>query len=158
MVFIVKRWFWITLLLSFCASVLTAVLTNAFLTERIAVIGSFVGLQRSFNEGIAFGINLPPVLQEILILVALGIVGFMALRAAPVRLSQVGFGLILGGGLANIVDRVPDGLVTDLFQVGSFPIFNVADSCITVGVTFLLLEMVFSQWDSDRKFSIQNSM
>ena len=136
---------WITIVLSFLVSVATAMLTDAFLIERIAIVGSFIGLQRSYNEGIAFGINLPPIFQEALILTALIAVGALALRSSRAMLSQIGFGLILGGGLANIIDRIPDGLVTDLFQVGTFPIFNVADSCITVGVGLLLLEMVLER-------------
>jgi signal peptidase II len=60
-------------------------------------------------------------------------------------MSQAGFGLILGGALANVVDRFPDGLVTDMIQVGAFPVFNVADSCITVGLGLLLLEIVLKE-------------
>jgi signal peptidase II len=41
------------------------------------------------------------------------------------------------------MDRLRDGFVTDFFQVASFPVFNVADSCITVGVALLLVESLF---------------
>ncbi len=104
----------------------------------MAILGSFVGLQRSTNAGIAFGIVLP--FQDILVALALVFVAVLAIRSAEHPLSQAGMGLVLGGGLANILDRIPDGLVTDLFQVGGFPIFNVADSSITIGVGLLFLE------------------
>lgn len=134
--------FWITVAFSAIASTAGSVLTEWLVTERIAVLGSFVGLQKSYNAGIAFGIRLPAYLQELLIGSALVGITYMALRTAHTRLSAIGFGLIIGGGAANIIDRIPDGLVTDVLQVGSFPIFNLADSCITVGVGLLLLEGV----------------
>jgi signal peptidase II len=65
-----------------------------------------------------------------------------AFRTAQSVYAQVGFGMIIGGALGNVLDRMRDGMVTDFFQVGTFPIFNVADSCITIGVIVLLLEMV----------------
>ena len=58
------------------------------------------------------------------------------------KLNAAAFGLIIGGALANIADRLPDGLVTDYIQVGTFPVFNLADSCITVGAVLLIFEMV----------------
>lgn len=130
-------------------SVLCAQLVDRFLIERVAVLGSFAGFQLSHNPGIAFGLRLPPVIQELLIGIALIIVAIIAVRSAQKDHSGrwrssattlVAFGLILGGGIANIVDRIPDGLVTDFIQIGTFPTFNVADSCITVGAILLLLE------------------
>ena len=41
--------------------------------------------------------------------------------------SQISFGLIIGGAVANLVDRLPDGLVTDYIAVGTFPVFNVPE-------------------------------
>jgi signal peptidase II len=51
----------------------------------------------------------------------------------------------LAGALANIADRLPDGVVTDYFQVGTFPIFNVADSAITIGAALLLLQVLLEE-------------
>lgn len=129
-------------------SVTSAQWVDNFLIERIAVLGSFAGFQLSHNPGIAFGLRLPSVFQEILIGVALVIVGVIAVRSAKHHqrgryrssATEVAFGLILGGGIANIIDRIPDGLVTDFIQIGSFPTFNVADSCITVGAVLLIWE------------------
>jgi signal peptidase II len=47
--------------------------------------------------------------------------------------------LELGGALGNLVDRIMYGQVIDFISVGNFPVFNVADSCITVGVIILLV-------------------
>jgi signal peptidase II len=45
----------------------------------------------------------------------------------------------LGGALGNLIDRLTIGHVTDFISVGRFPVFNIADSSITVGVVVLLL-------------------
>jgi len=133
---------WITVGLSIIGGVGTALLADVFLNERVAIVGTFVGLEYSLNEGIAFGMRIPGSLQFILILAALFFVACYARKEATTFLSQIGFGLILGGGIANVIDRLADGFVTDMIQVGTFPVFNIADSCITIGIVLLFYEMV----------------
>jgi len=61
---------------------------------------------------------------------------------------RVALGLQLGGATGNLIDRLlRDGTVTDFISVGSFPVFNLADSAITVGVVILLLGL----WLNDRR-------
>ncbi len=133
---------WITILASAAASIGIAKAVDVYLIERISIIGSFIGFERTLNPGIAFGIKIPGLLQTILIFLALFFVAWYAIKDAKTIFSQIGFGLILGGGIANINDRLMDGLVTDFIQVGSFPVFNAADSCITIGIVVLFWEMV----------------
>ena len=128
-----------TAAIAFLLSLAGRLLSETFLTARIPILGEFLGLSPTENAGVAFAITFSPILQIVLIGVALLLVLFLAYRARRHRASALGFGLIIGGALANILDRLDDGLVTDFFQVGSFPTFNVADSCITVGVGVLLL-------------------
>ncbi len=130
--------------------ILTAILAATFsiiggmfadtMTHPISLLGSFAALRLSHNSGIAFSIALPPALQSILISVALIFVCVLATKSRKNRLATVAFGLIIGGAIANLFDRIPDGLVTDFISVGTFPIFNLADSCITVGAAILLIE------------------
>ena len=134
----------ITILSSCFLSLVAAHASVVFLDERIAITESFFGLQRSFNEGIAFGVDLGTY-QEAIIIIALIIIGFVSFRSAKRVLEEVGFGLILGGGLANIIDRAIDGYVTDMIQVGGFPIFNLADVCINVGIGLLLIDLVLNR-------------
>ena len=131
----------ITILSSGVLSILGMLLADRFLTERIAIAGSLAGLHLSHNPGVAFGISFAPFVQMALILAALLAIVWMS-RNVRSFLQQIAYGLILGGGIANIIDRLPDGLVTDYFQIGTFPVFNVADSCITIGVLILILEML----------------
>ncbi len=82
--------------------------------------------------------------KKIAITIALVALGWAAWHAKTTW-SRVAFGMILGGAFGNVADRIRDGLVTDFLQVGTFPIFNVADSCITIGVFLLILEAA-AQW------------
>jgi signal peptidase II len=129
-------WTAIALLLSLTAKWMA----DAWLTERVPVIGDAVGLLPSVNHGIAFGIALPDIIELPIILIALIFVALLARKHIQSTINAIGFGMILGGAIANILDRLSDGTVTDFFQVGSFPIFNMADSCITIGAIFLLAE------------------
>ena len=105
------------------------------------------------NTGAAFGI-----LQEwggiftlLAIIVALMIVYYFPRIERgdwPLRLAM---GLQLGGALGNLVDRLQHGYVTDFVSIGNFPIFNVADSSITLGVMILLVSIWFG--DSPAKES-----
>ncbi|MSR87312.1 signal peptidase II [Candidatus Peribacteria bacterium] len=131
---------------SFLLSLLGKFLADSFLATRIPVLGSFAGFQYAANSGVAFSITFPGHLQTVLIGVALLALAWAAWHAKT-RWSRIAFGLIIGGALGNIADRIPDGHVTDFFQVGTFPIFNVADSCITIGVFLLLLEAVWVWWN-----------
>jgi signal peptidase II len=60
-------------------------------------------------------------------------------------LIRLALGLQLGGALGNLVDRLTRGTVTDFISVGAFPVFNVADSCISCGVALLLIDMLIEQ-------------
>ena len=134
--------FWFIVILFCLVSVLAASAVDIWISGRIAIFGSFVGLHYSLNPGIAWGIRLPRGVQEVLILGALVLVAHMA-KSAKTTVSKQAYALVIGGGLANVIDRLRDGYVTDFFQIGSFPIFNVADMCVSIGVALLLVEAVF---------------
>lgn len=60
-------------------------------------------------------------------------------QAAQSLLVRIAFGAIVGGAIGNIVDRFHRGFVVDFIDLRWWPVFNVADSCITVGVALLLI-------------------
>jgi lipoprotein signal peptidase len=68
-------------------------------------------------------------------------------KAQPDRLLFVALGLILGGTLGNLYDRIVFGGVRDFlcFYWFEFPVFNVADSCLVVGASLLLLQAFFAK-------------
>ncbi len=144
-----------TALASLCVSVGSFMLVERLLEGRIAILGSWLGLQLAYNTGIAFSIQFPPLVQIFAIALAMLLVIWMAVKVAHTPLEQVGFGLIVGGGIANIIDRLLDGKVTDMIQIGHFPIFNTADSFITIGAVLLLWE-TRHQWVQSKQKQGEN--
>ncbi len=91
------------------------------------------------NEGIAFGIAAGGQ-ALVVVLIALALVALTAFFATHPRVPGIWVptGLLGGGAIGNVVDRVRDGAVTDFLKVPAWPAFNVADVAITVGVLVLL--------------------
>jgi len=93
------------------------------------------------NTGAAFGMfqGFSGVFTLLAIVVALVIIYYFPRVPAQDWVLRIAMGLQLGGALGNLVDRITMGRVTDFISVGSFAVFNVADSSITVGVIILVL-------------------
>jgi signal peptidase II len=92
------------------------------------------------NDGVAFGIELGGGSTLLVAVVALALLGlvlyFVRHQAKPLVWLPVG--LLVGGALGNIVDRIRDGAVTDFLKIPLWPAFNVADIAIVVGVVTLV--------------------
>lgn len=120
--------------------------TGLPLQEKIDLL-PFLALYRTYNTGIAFSM-LSSLGDTGLIVVALAVVAFvlyLAARTAPGQvLSRIGFALIVGGALGNLIDRAVYGHVIDyiLFHtpVWSFAVFNLADAFISVGAALVVLD------------------
>jgi signal peptidase II len=110
----------------------------------------FFNLVMVWNRGVSFGL-FNTGLSQPWIFVATALVMVAALAVWLVRVSShwiaVPLGLIIGGALGNVLDRLRFGAVADFldFHLGAahWPAFNVADSAITVGVGLLLLDSLF---------------
>ena len=101
-----------------------------------------VGLTLSHNRGVAFGLasgSSAPLV--IFALAALVVVGVLVSRNPQAPLMWVAAGLLAGGALGNLVDRLRAGAVTDFIEIGSWPPFNLADVAITCGVVLLRLDL-----------------
>ncbi len=118
---------------------------------RVIPVTPFFNLVMGWNRGISFGMldSGSQAATWILSLVALAITAVLVVwlyRAERLRIA-LGIGLIIGGALGNLVDRVRWGAVLDFldFYVGDYhwPAFNVADSGITVGAAVLILDSLF---------------
>lgn len=66
-------------------------------------------------------------------------------------LFRISLSLMLGGAIGNIIDRIRQGFVTDFVAVGRFPVFNVADSAVTIGVGLMLLILFLQERKEKRK-------
>ncbi len=91
------------------------------------------------NEGIAFGIAAGGQ-TLVVVLITAALVALTAFFATHPRVPGIWVptGLLAGGAIGNVVDRVRDGAVTDFLKLPSWPAFNVADVAITLGVLALL--------------------
>ncbi len=99
------------------------------------------------NTGAAFGIGANATWLFVvvtIVIVAAAIAWIWAGRCRSL-LPVVSFGLLVGGGIGNFIDRVTLGYVVDFieFSFVDFPVFNVADICITIGVVLLLVWAFF---------------
>lgn len=103
-------------------------------------VNVFFGLDitNSRNSGIAFGaFSRGGLIVGVLIAAALALlIGYFAYNATMPRL-WLPTGLLLGGALGNLCDRVREGAVTDFIDPILWPAFNLADACIVVGVLAL---------------------
>jgi signal peptidase II len=91
------------------------------------------------NDGVAFGIDAGGQ-TLIVVLIALALVALVLyfVRHLSKPLIWLPVGLLLGGAVGNIIDRVREGAVTDFLKLPAWPAFNVADMAITVGVLALV--------------------
>jgi signal peptidase II len=137
--------------------------TQMQLNQTINVIGDFFTISYILNSGIAFGLfdsNPSPVKTPLLIIIsfiALGIILYIFLTLPrEIKYTGLSMGLIFGGAIGNIVDRVIRGEVVDFLDVDfpditipflnvhmtRWPTFNIADSCVLVGIVMLLVILI----------------
>ena len=146
-----------------CAAIVIAVdqlskwliLTEVMNPPRVIEITGFFNLVLVSNKGVSFGLFssdavwAQPALASFAALVSILLVFWM--RQAQHCFSAIFLGLVVGGALGNAIDRLLHEAVVDFldFHVAGYhwPVFNIADSAITVGVIFIIAEGLFA----DRK-------
>jgi len=133
------------------------------LNQTIPVIGNFFTISYILNSGIAFGFfdsNRSPIKAPLLIVIsviALGIILYIFITLPRnIRHTGLSMGLIFGGAIGNIIDRIIRGEVVDFLDVDfpdvsipalhiymtRWPTFNVADSCVLTGIIILLIIII----------------
>ncbi|MBM3162762.1 MAG: signal peptidase II [Chlorobi bacterium] len=133
----------------------TKKLAVMFLREKgsISLVGEWLKLTYAENNGIAFGVEFAPPLVMILLVgtISLLVVFYVMKSGNRTTLFLLPFALIFGGGVGNLIDRITVGRVIDfihfdLYQgvimgswVSLWPVFNIADSAITIGACMLIL-------------------
>lgn len=102
-----------------------------------------------YNTGVAFGMfQNNNILFAILVsIIALIIIIYYPSLTEEDWFLRVALSLQLGGAVGNLIDRLTVGHVTDFISVGDFAVFNIADSCVTIGVGIMILGM----WIQERK-------
>jgi len=113
---------------------------NATSAGGVDVVGGWLRIVDVRNSGVAFGqLSGAGFLVALLVAIALGALGWYFLHHLGTPLIWVPTGLVFGGAVGNIVDRVRAGAVTDFIKLPHWPAFNLADAAITVGVVVLLI-------------------
>ena len=111
----------------------------------------FFRITHVHNTGAAFGLFQGQ--SFLLIIVALAGIAVLLVYALVIyrkfplldnRLGRSTLGLVLGGAVGNLIDRLRFGYVTDFIDVGLWPAFNIADSAITIGVILLAYSLLRS--------------
>jgi signal peptidase II len=130
------------------------------LHEAIPVIGDFFQIVSHRNRGAAFGIlqNQRWFFLVITIVILVGIVWFLQklIREKQKRLLPFALSLLLGGAIGNFIDRALHGEVVDFLQFHfsfvnyTYPIFNVADMGIVIGVALIFLDSILD-WRKERR-------
>lgn len=114
-------------------------------------VTGFFNLVMVWNPGVSFGLfgrhDMPMVLSAVA--VAICLILFLWLKKAETRYVALAIGLVIGGALGNVIDRLRFGAVADFFDVHLYgyhwPAFNIADSCIFIGVAVLLLDSIVTR-------------
>ena len=124
-------------------------LTKAIVSSQLAlgdgvdILGPF-SIHHVRNTGIAFGL-FSDATSIVIVLTACAITALVVFFARSARrhpLLPVAVGLVLGGSVSNLVDRLRLGHVTDFLDLDYWPAFNLADTFIVVGVGLLFLSFV----------------
>jgi signal peptidase II len=152
-----EPWHWMSLLVVAGAAVaadqLTKFVVSSALTmdDGVKVLGP-LSIHHVRNSGIAFGLFASRT-SAVILLTAFAVgamIVFYARSAQRHPFLPVALGLVLGGSLSNLVDRVRVGYVTDFIDFRWWPAFNLADSFIVVGVGLLFLSFVAADRTSPR--------
>ncbi len=136
-------------------------LSKAWVREHLALYESWApipALARYFtfthvtNTGIAFGLFRE--WGSLLVAVAVVVIAFLLLYTQQLATArwpvQIAMGLQLGGAFGNLVDRIRFGFVTDFLDFKFWPVFNLADSAIVVGMVLLLVGMGWEERNPSR--------
>ncbi|MFH1853098.1 MAG: signal peptidase II [Candidatus Neomarinimicrobiota bacterium] len=133
---------------------ITKVLTRARmdLHESIPVVRNFFHFTHVTNDGMAFGLNFPAgiyVFTAVSVIAAVGLAWYLWAVRREALLLRTGLACIFAGAIGNLIDRVLFGQVTDfldfIFWGHHFPVFNIADSSVTIGMVLFLYFSIIIQ-------------
>jgi len=146
-----------TLILALAVDQIVKLWVRSALVEHQSLNGPWPGvfeITLSYNKGVAFGMlqGFGVYMAPIAIVIAI-VTGVYSYRNPKESMwVHVAVSLIASGAIGNLYDRLVLGRVTDMFyfRLIDFPVFNVADSCITVGTAILLIRSLRDAWGGRR--------
>ena len=128
----------------------------SWLPEKLSALSPYARIIHLQNKGTAFGlfrdenqINL--VISIIAVLASLFIIYYFPKVEKKERALRVALILQLAGAVGNLISRIRYGYVLDFISVGDFPVFNIADSSITIGLVVLIIGMLMQELKERKK-------
>jgi signal peptidase II len=139
------------------------IVENVMQPPRLIEITSFFNLVMAWNRGVSFGLfnNDWPLNAWVLPLIIGAIVVVLAVWLVRCERATIGWalGLVIGGAVGNLVDRVRYGAVADFLDFHAFgyhwPAFNVADSAITIGAVILILDSLLGRTTETKAHAVK---
>lgn len=127
------------------------------LNKSITIIPNFFYLTYTHNYGGAWSIfdNSTLFITIVSFLIIIGIIYYLFKNKVTKKIEIVGYSLLLGGAIGNLIDRIVYGYVIDFLDFYifkyDFPIFNIADIGMVVGIILLLVSMILEVYKNDNK-------
>ncbi len=118
--------------------------------QEVKIIPGVLHLTLVVNKGAAFGLlgRMTPLVIFFSVAAIICIVIYLSRNKTPERVMSVALAAILGGALGNLTDRILYGHVIDFIDFRVWPVFNVADSFITVGAAILIWKLMCIRFSS----------
>jgi signal peptidase II len=123
------------------------------LFEQIDLVPHWLAITYTLNSGAAFSLfaTLPPAVRGLMLdglaAAAVVVLGVLLARGTRPPVVSTAYALVMGGAAGNLLDRAVRGRVVDFIYVHyyswSYPVFNIADSAITIGVAIILIHSMF---------------
>ena len=127
--------------------------------ESIPIIPNWFDITYTQNPGAAFSMfaNFPPIFRTVFLFalstIAIVVLFVMIAQTQEISVTSIAFAMVLAGASGNLIDRAIRGRVIDFVRVhyydASYPIFNVADSAISIGVVLIIFSTFFSKKDAN---------
>ena len=137
------------------------VVKNMQLGEEITIIDPYLSFLSHRNSGAAWGMleGQMWLFYIVTVVVAAGIIYYFHKEAQGHRLFSISLMLLLGGAIGNFIDRLVSGEVVDFISVlipiinYDFPIFNIADASLSIGVVTLIIHIIMDEKKNKKKVS-----
>jgi signal peptidase II len=155
---------WVALAAIAFAALAADQLTKQIVTSRLSldegvhVLGPF-WIHHVQNSGIAFGLfaSATPVVIVLTGIAVTWMLAYFARSGARHPVLPVALGLVIGGSVSNLLDRIRLGYVTDFLDLRYWPSFNLADSFIVIGVLMLLGALVLAEREPRRSRTVRDA-
>ena len=148
-----KTVFWLIVVAVLIVDRITKELAGGIPAEGITLIPGVIGLRYAENRGAAFSMlsGAPRLLGVLSLAVIAG--GYIWLRKKEIApFPMTGLALMAGGAAGNMIDRLIRGFVPDMIETRfiSFPVFNIADSCLTIGCVMMIISLLWRRNDWEK--------